>query len=123
MVEPAMYRSIELLEKYAEEINCPELLDTKATLDKGYLEFEDALAENSIALLDFVYPGDLSPELPEETDFESDLEAIRAILTGLKADCEETYWSGVINLVDDFWTTVNKYIYLAKITTHQAKLS
>ena len=86
-------------------------------------EFEDALVVNSIALLDFVYPGDLSPKLPEETDFESDLEAIRAILAGLKADCEETYWSGVINLVDDFWTTVNKYIYLAKITTHQAKLS
>ena len=63
-------------------------------------------------LLDFVYPGDLSPELPEETDFESDLEAIRAILTGLKADCEETYWSGVINLVDDFWTTV-KQVYLS----------
>ena len=35
-------------------------------------EFEDALAENSIALLDFVYTGDLSPKLPEETDFESD---------------------------------------------------
>ena len=42
LVDPiAVY--FKLLEKYAEEINCPELLDTKATLDKGYLEFEDAL--------------------------------------------------------------------------------
>lgn len=32
-----------LLEQYAEKINCPELLDTKGTLEKGYLEFEDAL--------------------------------------------------------------------------------
>ena len=84
-------------------------------------EFEDGLAENSIALLDFVRPGDLNPVLPEETDFESDLEAIRAILSGIKADCEDTYWSGVINLVDDFWTTVNRYIYLAKISSHQAE--
>lgn len=84
-------------------------------------EFEDALAENSIALLDFVFPGDLNPVLPQEKDFESELEAIRAILSGIKADCNENYWSGVVNLVDDFWTTVNKYIYLAKITSHQAK--
>ncbi len=42
LVDPvAVY--FKLLEKYAEEVNCPELLDTKSTLDKGYLEFEDAL--------------------------------------------------------------------------------
>jgi len=83
-------------------------------------DFEDGLAENSIALLDFVRPGDLNPILPKETDFESDLEAIRALLAGIKSDCEETFWSGVINLVDDFWTVVNRYIYLAKISSHQA---
>lgn len=84
-------------------------------------EFEDALAENSIALLDFVYPGDLNPELPKEKDFESDLEAIRALLSSLKSECEDKCWSGVINLIDDFWTTVNRYIYLAKISSHQAE--
>ncbi len=42
LVDPvAVYFSF--LEKYAEKINCPELLDTKKTLEKGYLEFEDAL--------------------------------------------------------------------------------
>jgi len=42
LVDPvAVY--FKLLEKYAEETNCPELLDTRATLDKGYIEFEDAL--------------------------------------------------------------------------------
>ena len=24
-------------------------------------------------------------------------------------------WTGIINIVDDFYTTVNKYIYLVKI--------
>lgn len=42
LVDPvAVY--IKLLEKYAQQTNCPELLDTIASLDKGYLEFEDAL--------------------------------------------------------------------------------
>ena len=85
-------------------------------------DFEDSLAENSIALLDFVYPGDLNPTLPEETEFESLLEAVRALLSGLKTDCsEELYWSGVVNIIDDFWTTTNRYIYLTKISTHQAE--
>ena len=84
-------------------------------------EFEDNFVENSIALLDFVYPGELNPVLPEETDFESELEAIRGILSSIKTECEDKLWSGVINLVDDFWTTVNRYIYLAKISSHQAE--
>lgn len=32
-----------LLERYAKEINCPQLLETKNSLMKGYIEFEDAL--------------------------------------------------------------------------------
>ena len=84
-------------------------------------KFEDDLTENAIALLDFVYPGDLNPVLPEEKDFEKQLEAIRGILSLIKSECEDKFWSGIINLVDDFWTTVNRYIYLAKISTHQAE--
>jgi len=86
-------------------------------------EFEDALAENSIALLDFVYPGDLNPVLPSDDDFESLLCSVRATLSGLKEDCEDMCWSGIVNLIDDFWTTTNRYVYLAKISSHQAKLS
>ena len=42
LVDPvAVY--IKLVEKYAQQTNCPELLDTLSSLDKGYLEFEDAL--------------------------------------------------------------------------------
>jgi len=84
-------------------------------------EFEDNLVENSIALLDFVYPGELNPVLPDEKDFETQLEAIRGILSYLKTECDDKFWSGVINLVDDFWTTVNRYVYLAKISSHQAE--
>ena len=32
-----------LVSAYAKENNCPELLETKKTLDKGFLEFEDSL--------------------------------------------------------------------------------
>jgi len=86
-------------------------------------KFEDDFVENSSALLGFIYPGELNPELPEETEFEADLESIRGILSGIKSECsEEMMWSGIINLVDDFWTTVNKYIYLAKISKHEAKI-
>ena len=75
-------------------------------------EFEDALAENSIALLDFVYPGDLSPELPEETDFESDLEAIREDLEMWKNEINEkidevnNYLMGLIRDLDDRVTSL-----------------
>lgn len=42
LVDPiAVY--FKLLEQYSAQIHCPELLDTKATLEKGCLEFEDAL--------------------------------------------------------------------------------
>ena len=84
-------------------------------------EFEDAFAENSMALLGFIGPGELSPILPGEKEFEEDLEAIRGLLGSIKKECgDEMMWSGVVNLVDDFWTTVNKYIYLSKICKHEA---
>lgn len=84
-------------------------------------EFEDALAENSMALLDFIYPGELTPELPKEKEFGEVLESIRGFLGTIKKVCgDDMMWSGVINLVDDFWTTTNKFIYLLKICKHKA---
>ena len=82
--------------------------------------FEDAFVENSITLVGFVYAGDLNPILPKEMDFETNLGAIRGLLSSIKDECTDQMWSGVINLVDDFWSVVGKYIYLAKITNHEA---
>ena len=86
-------------------------------------EFEDALAENSMALLGFIYPGELNPELPGEKEFEALLESVRGLLGAIKKECgEDMMWSGVINLVDDFWTTTNRFVYLSKICKREAEI-
>ena len=87
----------------------------------AFAEFEDAITENATPLLGFVRAGELNPVLPEETEFEAQLEAIRGILSVMKTMCgEDNMWSGLVNLIDDFWTTTNRYIYLAKICKHEA---
>ena len=83
-------------------------------------KFEDDLAENAIALLGFVYPGDLKPVLPEETEFEAFLVSLRGLISGVKSESEDQMWSGLVNIIDDFWSTLNRYIYLAKISKHEA---
>ena len=84
--------------------------------DGEFKKFEDDLMENSQALWGFIEPGELSPVLPESMDFESLLEDIRGLLVNIKKESNDNMmWTGIINLVDDFFTTVNKYIYLIKI--------
>lgn len=88
-------------------------------------KFEDDIIENSIASLDFIKPGDIKPVLPSVDnvrDFKSLLEDIRGVLVVIKRDAEEDIrWTGIINIVDDFFTTVNKYIYLDKVSEHYAE--
>lgn len=83
-------------------------------------KFEDDMVENAIALIGFVYPGEVNGISPEAIEFEALLEEIRGILSGIKTECKDQYWSGLINIVDDFWSTVNRYIYLAKVTKGEA---
>jgi len=83
-------------------------------------EFEDAFVENSIALLGFVYPGDLSPVLPTPTEYEELLENIRGMVISIKRELDDLAWGGLVNILDDFHTEVNRAIYLAKITKHEA---
>ena len=86
--------------------------------DKEFKEFEDEIMENSQALWGTIKPRDLNPVLPESITFKELLEEIRGILVRIKKEGEENMmWTGIINIVDDFWTTVNKYIYLTNITT------
>lgn len=84
--------------------------------DSEFKKFEDDLMENSQALWGFIEVGELSPILPDSMDFESLLEDIRGLLVNIKKEANDNMmWTGIINLVDDFFTTVNKYIYLIKI--------
>lgn len=89
--------------------------------DGELCEFEDAVVENTSPLFGFIRPGELNPVLPEAKEFEDLLEGIRGELVGVKKEFGENLMaSGLINIVDDFFATVNKYIYLAQIAKHKA---
>ena len=91
--------------------------------DKDFSEFEDDLMENAQALFGFIEPGELNPVLPEElNDFESLLEDIRGLLVSVKVEAGDAMmWTGIINIVDDFFSTVNKYIYQVKVVKRNKK--
>lgn len=92
--------------------------------DGEFQDFDDALMENAQALWGFIQPGTLSPILPEALEFENLLVDIRGLLTGIKREAgDDLMWSGIINRTDDFFETVNKYIYLIKICKHDAAKS
>lgn len=86
-------------------------------------EFDDALMENMIALFGTIKPGDLNPELPEATEFESLLEDFRGqILVSIKREAADSMmWTGITNLVDGFFTTVNSYVYKIQIAKKELK--
>ena len=92
--------------------------------DGEFQDFDDALMENAQALWGFIQPGTLSPILPEALEFENLLVDNRGLLTGIKREAgDDLMWSGIINRTDDFFETVNKYIYLIKICKHDAAKS
>lgn len=85
-------------------------------------EFKDSLMENAQAMFGFIQPGELDPELPDAVEFEDFLTEVRGMLAAIKREAGDSIaWSGIINIVDDFFETTNKYIYLARLTKHQAE--
>lgn len=85
--------------------------------DSEFQEFDDAIMENSQALWGFIQPGDLNPVLPESMEFLEILSEIKGLLVMIKKESKdnEMLWAGIINRVDDFIESVNKYIYLTYI--------
>jgi hypothetical protein len=85
--------------------------------DEEFLEFDDAVMENAQALWGFIKVGDIKPVLPESTEFLELLGEIKGMLVSIKREASdnEILWSGILNRVDDFMETVNKYIYLTQI--------
>lgn len=84
--------------------------------NEEFNEFEDEIMENAQALWGTIKPGDLDPVLPEDTEFSKLLETIRGLLAGIKKEAgDNRMWTGIINIVDDFWATTNKYVYLINI--------
>lgn len=89
--------------------------------DSDFMEFDDAVMENSQALWGFIKPGMLNPVLPDSMDFLELLAELRGLLVMIKKEAKdnEMLWAGIINRVDDFIETVNKYIYLTNIALHK----
>ena len=85
--------------------------------DEALLEFDDKLMENLQPLPDlgFIKVGEIHPELPDDVEFENLLVSIRGLLADFKRQTEEVMFSGANSIVDEFFATVNKYIYLVKI--------
>lgn len=85
--------------------------------DEEFLEFDDAVMENAQALWGFIKVGDIKPVLPKSTEFLELLGEIKGMLVSIKREASdnEILWSGILNRVDDFMETVNKYIYLTQI--------
>ena len=85
--------------------------------DEEFLEFDDAVMENAQALWGFIKVGDIKPVFPESTEFLELLGEIKGMLVSIKREASdnEILWSGILNRVDDFMETVNKYIYLTQI--------
>lgn len=89
--------------------------------DEEFLEFEDAIMENAQAIWGFIQPGTLNPELPEAMEIEELLEDIRGLLVTIKKESKDSMmWTGIINRTDDFFETVNSFIYQIRIAKHKA---
>lgn len=89
--------------------------------DEELQDFDDLLMEDAQSVFGFIEPGMINPVLPEETEIEALLRSIRAMLAEIKDNLQEKLYTGMINTIDDFWTTLNKTIYLVSIAKKELK--
>ena len=83
--------------------------------DEELLEFDDEIMEDAQAIFGRFKVGMIQPILPKSTNFKDLLIEIRADLVKTKDNLTEKMYTGIINVVDDFFHTVNKNIYLIDI--------
>ena len=83
--------------------------------DEDLLEFDDEVMEDAQAIFGRIGVGMIQPILPKAKNFEDLLMEIRADLVKIKDTLTEKMYTGIINVVDDFFHTVNKTIYLNNI--------
>jgi hypothetical protein len=73
--------------------------------------------EEAQAIFGFIEPGDIQPILPEALEFEALLVEIRDTLAEFLESTEgSATWTGIKSEIESFWHTLNKTIYLTKIT-------
>lgn len=83
--------------------------------DEELLKFDDEVMEDAQAIFGRISVGMIQPVLPKSTSFSDLLNEIRADLVKTKDTLTEKMYTGIINVVDDFFHTVNKNIYLNNI--------
>ena len=83
--------------------------------DEELLKFDDEIMEDAQAIFGRIEVGMIQPTLPKSTSFGDLLNEIRADLVKIKNTLTEKMYTGIINVVDDFFHTVNKNIYLNNI--------
>jgi hypothetical protein len=83
--------------------------------DEDLLKFDDEVMEDAQAIFGRIGVGMIQPILPKAKNFEDLLMEIRADLVKIKDTLTEKMYTGIINVVDDFFHTVNKTIYLNNI--------
>ena len=83
--------------------------------DEDLLEFDDEVMEDAQAIFGRIGVGMIQPLSPKAKNFEDLLIEIRADLVKIKDTLTEKMYTGIINVVDDFFHTVNKTIYLNNI--------
>lgn len=83
--------------------------------DGDLLKFDDEVMEDAQAIFGRIGVGMIQPILPKAKNFEDLLIEIRADLVKIKDTLTEKMYTGIINVVDDFFHTVNKTIYLNNI--------
>lgn len=90
--------------------------------DSALLEFDDEIMEDAQSLFGIIEVGEIKPVLPEETEIEELLQAIRGTLADAKTKLKGNLYTGIHNEIDDFWHTVNKTIYLVQIAKKNLKV-
>ena len=90
--------------------------------DSALLEFDDEVMEDAQSLFGTIEVGEIKPILPEETEIEELLQAIRGALADAKTKLKGNLYTGIHNEIDDFWHTVNKTIYLVQIAKKNIKV-
>lgn len=86
--------------------------------DKSLADFEDAVMEDAQAIHGQFTPGEIQPILPKSLDPISLLKEIRVDLVNMKDFFEsQSMYTGCLNELEDFFHTVNKTIYLLRLST------
>ena len=96
---------------------CMDIHKLTDEFDSELLSFDDAIMENLQPLPNFgvIGVGEINPEIPDAPDFKSVLLSVRGVLADFKKQATEVMYSGATSIVDEFFATVNKYIYLVNI--------